>query len=387
MEIRTENPLRLLKLAWHLGNRHVPAEITPEAIYIAEDHVLIEMVRGLGASATVVERPFRPERGAYHQHGPEGTAMAEAVFRVRRGTSGELSDPTARRPAARPQEPNLLACCFQTQTRKTSPPLIAGLDPAIQPSSRAESLDARVEPGHEAEQVDSARAGVEPAENLLPLFAWLSPGFPVGAYAYSHALEWAAEAGDIADEASLAEWLTDILEHGAGRNDAILFACAHRAAAAERPGRARRNERARAGDGALARAAARDLPAGPQLPRRGAVRLADRRDSPRSRRALDGEIAYPVAVGAAAAAHGMPLRPALEAFLLAFAQNLVSAAIRLAPIGQTAGMRMVAALAPAASRLAAECEALDLDDIGGCTFRADLGSFLHETQYTRLFRS
>jgi urease accessory protein len=72
VEIRAETPLRLLKLAWHLGNRHVPAEITPEAIYIAEDHVLIEMVRGLGASATIVERPFRPERGAYHQHGPEG---------------------------------------------------------------------------------------------------------------------------------------------------------------------------------------------------------------------------------------------------------------------------------------------------------------------------
>lgn len=74
IEVRTSSPLRLLKAAWHLGNRHVPAEITEEAIYFAEDHVLLEMVRGLGASATPVVRPFRPEKGAYeaaeaHGHG------------------------------------------------------------------------------------------------------------------------------------------------------------------------------------------------------------------------------------------------------------------------------------------------------------------------------
>jgi urease accessory protein len=71
VEIRTENPLRLMKVAWHVGNRHVAAEITADAIYIAHDHVLIEMARGLGATVAVVERPFRPERGAYHEHGPD----------------------------------------------------------------------------------------------------------------------------------------------------------------------------------------------------------------------------------------------------------------------------------------------------------------------------
>ncbi|TCT07554.1 urease accessory protein UreE [Aquabacter spiritensis] len=75
VEVKTTSPLRLLKAAWHLGNRHVPAEITEEAIYFAEDHVLLEMVRGLGASATSVERPFRPEKGAYEAaeaHGAHG---------------------------------------------------------------------------------------------------------------------------------------------------------------------------------------------------------------------------------------------------------------------------------------------------------------------------
>jgi urease accessory protein len=71
--ITTDNPLRLMKVAWHLGNRHVATEITNETIYIADDHVLAEMVRGLGATAVPVERPFRPERGAYagHEHGPD----------------------------------------------------------------------------------------------------------------------------------------------------------------------------------------------------------------------------------------------------------------------------------------------------------------------------
>lgn len=67
-EITTENPLRLMKVAWHLGNRHVPAEVTKEAIYIAPDHVLVEMVRGLGAKAEPITRAFRPEQGAYHEH-------------------------------------------------------------------------------------------------------------------------------------------------------------------------------------------------------------------------------------------------------------------------------------------------------------------------------
>lgn len=71
IEVRTEDPLRLMKLAWHLGNRHVPTEITTEALYIAEDHVLLEMLRGLGASTRKVKRPFKPERGAYHEHGFE----------------------------------------------------------------------------------------------------------------------------------------------------------------------------------------------------------------------------------------------------------------------------------------------------------------------------
>lgn len=74
LEIRAENPLRLMRTAWHIGNRHTPAEISADAIYIEEDHVLAEMVRGQGCVATPVTRPFEPQRGAYdhghhHEHG------------------------------------------------------------------------------------------------------------------------------------------------------------------------------------------------------------------------------------------------------------------------------------------------------------------------------
>lgn len=219
--------------------------------------------------------------------------------------------------------------------------------------------------------------------NALPLFAWLSPSFPVGAYAYSHGLEWAVEDGDITDEASLLEWLRDTLILGAGRNDAILLAHAWRGlnepaalngvnelALALAPSQELRLETAQQGRSFLdAVLAAWPCPA-----------LAEAATP-------INEVAYPVALGMAASAHGIALSETLPAFVLAFAQNLVSAAIRSAPIGQTSGMRVITALMPLITDIARDAETLTLDDIGSATFRADLGSFHHETQYTRLFRS
>jgi urease accessory protein len=222
--------------------------------------------------------------------------------------------------------------------------------------------------------------------NTLALLAWLSPTYPVGAYAYSHGLEWAAESGEIGDEAALLAWLVDVLEHGAGRNDAILLAAAHRIALA--------GDRAallEVSDLALALAPSQELRLETSQQGRSFLdtTLAAWPSALLSPLAdyLKGEVAYPVAVGLAAGAHGIPLPPTLEAFLLAFMQNLVSAALRLAPIGQTGGARVLAQLAPAVAALAREVPDLTLDDIGSATFRADLGSFLHETQYARLFRS
>jgi len=221
----------------------------------------------------------------------------------------------------------------------------------------------------------------------LPLLVWLSPSFPIGAFAYSHGLEWAQEAGDVRDAASLEAWLADLLAHGAGRNDAILLAEAFRAASADDDGALlaaaelalalassteRRLETTTQGDAFLL-AIARSWPC------ETATRLRDK--------ILDGPIAYPVAVGTAAAGHAVPLPDLLRASLLAFVSNLVSAAIRLGIVGQTDGQRVLAALIPAVEGLAAEALDLTLDDLGGAAFRSDLAALRHETQYTRLFRS
>ena len=220
----------------------------------------------------------------------------------------------------------------------------------------------------------------------LRLMAWLSPTYPVGAYAYSHGLEWAVEAGDVGDEASLSAWLTDVVERGALRNDLILAHHAHRAArAGDGPGLAAVNDLALA----LAPSAELHLETSQQgrsfldatlgaWPCPGLAPVAA---------ALDGAVAFPVAVGAAAGAHGMAPGPMRAAYGLAFLQNLVSAALRAAPVGQAAGTRVIAGLAPRVAALAEAVEGSDLDAVGAATFRLDLGSFRHETQYSRIFRS
>jgi urease accessory protein len=218
----------------------------------------------------------------------------------------------------------------------------------------------------------------------LRLMAWLSPGYPVGAYAYSHGLEAAVEAGDVSGEATLCEWLGDVCERGSLRNDLILAAHAHRAAG-DRDGLGAVN------DLALALAPSRELHL--ETSQQGRSFLDATLGAwpcpamTLPAEALDGAVAYPVAVGAAAGAHGMALGDVLPAYGLAFVQNLVSAALRAAPVGQAAGTRVVAALTPRVAALAADAERAGLDAVGSACFRLDLGSFRHETQYSRIFRS
>jgi urease accessory protein len=224
----------------------------------------------------------------------------------------------------------------------------------------------------------------EDATEALRLFAWLSPGYPVGAYAYSHGLEAAVEAGDVTDEASLAEWLRDVCERGSLRNDLILVAQAH---AAARSG----EDLAALNDLALALAPSRELHL--ETSQQGRSFLDATLGAwpcpvlSAVARVLDGPVAYPVAVGAAAGAHGMAVGPVLGAYALAFVQNLVSAALRSAPVGQAAGTRVVAALVPYLTPVALAAREASLDDLGSACLRLDLGSFRHETQYSRIFRS
>lgn len=221
---------------------------------------------------------------------------------------------------------------------------------------------------------------------LYRLMAWLSPSFPVGAFSYSSGLEWAVEAGDIADAVSLQAWLTVVISEGGIFCDAAIFANAHRAAAAN--------------DSALLRATAELAVALAPSKERHLETVSQGRAFVEAARAAwscaaldqldvawDGPIAYPAAVAVTAAGHGVPLAPALQAYLHAAAANLISAGVRLIPLGQTDGQRMLAALEPAIAAAAARALATPLDEIGGAAFRADIASMRHETQYTRLFRS
>ena len=239
----------------------------------------------------------------------------------------------------------------------------------------------------EPEPVDD-RHGMTASEvaALYRLMTWLSPSFPVGAFAYSSGIEWAVEAGDITDAASLRDWLAAILADGSD----FATACSWRRRTAQRWQ-------------AMTRACARLPNSPPPSCRRASVSSRPRRRaapssrSPappgtvrawtRSLRPATGAIVYPIAVGIVSAAHQIPLEPALHAFFHAVVSNWISAGSRLIPLGQTDSQRVLADLEPVVASTAIRALDASLDDLGSATFRADLASLRHETQYTRLFRS
>ncbi|WP_413785625.1 urease accessory protein UreF [Cognatiyoonia sp. IB215182] len=206
---------------------------------------------------------------------------------------------------------------------------------------------------------------------LLTLTQWLSPSYPVGAFAWSHGLERAVGRGDVTDAAGLKGWLEDVLSHGAGRSDAILLCAAYEAedvtplaelAAALAPSRERRMETLEQG---AAFAATTRAVWGFDLP----------------------DMAYPVAVGRATALAGLPLAPTVRVWLQAFVSNLIQCAQRLLPLGQTEGQRILRGLAPLINRVGTEAMQATLDDIGTATFAVDTASMQHHAQYSRIFRS
>lgn len=224
---------------------------------------------------------------------------------------------------------------------------------------------------------------------LLKLAAWLSPSFPVGAFAYSTGLEWAVEDGLVVGRDGLAAWLRTIVECGPPRQDAVLVARTWRAvAAADAGGLVETAELAGALKGTAELAQETVVQGGAYLRTVAAAWPHPRLAELTGVLATAGvEPALPVAVGAASAVHGVALAPTLWLFLHAVVANQVSAAIRLSVIGQTDGQRVTAALEPVVLAVAAAAEAADPDDLGAATPMLDWCSMRHETQHTRLFRS
>lgn len=227
------------------------------------------------------------------------------------------------------------------------------------------------------------------ASSLLRLMTWMSPSFPVGAFTYSHGLEWAVEREEVTDAQSLRLWLLDVLQHGSGRSDAVLLAEAWRRvsdakagegglsdlvdlALALNPSEERLLESESQGK-AFVKAAAAGWPA---LANCGPILAKDITRAP-----------YPIAVGAVAGLSGIALADTLAAFLHGVAANLVSAGVRLVPLGQSDGVRVLAALEPVVLEQAEWAVNAPFEELGGVTPLIDIASMKHETQYTRLFRS
>jgi urease accessory protein len=216
--------------------------------------------------------------------------------------------------------------------------------------------------------------------------AWLSPAYPVGAFSYSGGIEWAVESGDIKDAETLKRWLTAIISEGGVFCDAIFLVHAHRAVVAN-------------DDGALRAVAELAAAFAPSKERHLETAAQGRAFIEATRAAWpcaaldrlaavwDGSVAYPVAVGVTAAGHGIASDAALSAYLHAVSANLISAGVRIIPLGQTDGQRLLAAFEPIVAETATRALGTPLDQAGGAAFRADIASMLHETQYTRLFRS
>ncbi len=224
---------------------------------------------------------------------------------------------------------------------------------------------------------------------LLRQQSWLSPAFPTGSYSYSHGIEWAVEAGYIHGRESLVDWLEADLRYGSGRNEAIFFLEAWRCAteddceklleAAELAAAFRGTwefalESSQQGTACLA-----------TLCRVWPDRVVESLSELLSGRSVPAALA--VVLGARAARQRVPSGLALPAYLQSYLANLVTAGVRLIPLGQTDGQLAIAELEQAVLAASAQAEQATIHDLGSAAFMVDLASASHETQYTRLFRS
>ncbi|KKB10045.1 urease accessory protein UreF [Devosia chinhatensis] len=215
--------------------------------------------------------------------------------------------------------------------------------------------------------------------DLQKLLTWLSPAFPVGAFAWSAGLETAIVEGLVTDRNTTQDWIAGTLNHGGLRTDAILLAHAHKSymepatlmaladlCLALTPARERHAETITTGNAFVLASAAWPTARPLSLPQ---------------------PCPYPIAVGASTGAHDIDLRQSLIAFLTATVHSQVSVAVRLIPIGQTDGLSIMASLEPAIAAAADLCQHAALDDIGTVAYGADIAQMKHEMLTTRIFRS
>jgi urease accessory protein len=210
------------------------------------------------------------------------------------------------------------------------------------------------------------------AAQLLLLLNWMSPAFPIGSFAYSHGLETAIVENKITTQSGIEFWIADLIVQGSGWNDAVLFAQCWNGDVEEL------NELALS----MASSSERYLET-TQLGRSFAIAASVFTNAKFS----EGELAYPIAAGIACKNMNVDKHSALLAFLQGFAAAQVSVAVRLVPLGQTAGLHVLKNLMPIISETANRAAAATLDDLGSCTLLADIAAMNHEHLQPRIFRT
>lgn len=231
----------------------------------------------------------------------------------------------------------------------------------------------------------TTESGIIEAGDLYRLMAWFSPSYPIGAFSYSHGIEYAIEAGWVTDAGTLSDWIAHILRRGAGFADAVLLKEAF-AAAGDTARLDDLADLAAAWRGTQETALESAQQGGSFLSVTRAAWGAPALDAFAVLRA-DKPVALSIVIGVAAAAHKLDLKAVTAAYLHAFAANLVSAAVRIIPLGQTDGQRALAALLPVVDSVVDCALACPVEECGSAAPMVDLSSMMHETQYTRLFRS
>lgn len=219
---------------------------------------------------------------------------------------------------------------------------------------------------------------------LYQLMSWLSPSYPVGAYTYSHGLEHAVEASWVQTAADTKSWVMSIAQDGDGFVDATLLAHAYRATTDQKV-------LANLLEFANAFIPTAELALESTMQGNAFIEITEKAWPTKALDGLraigEGPYPYPIVVGVAAAGQGIPLEAVLHGYLHAFTANMVSAAVRLIPLGQTDGQLITAALADSIPDIVARAKTTLLDELSTNTLMADIGSMKHETQYMRLFRS
>ncbi|MCW5313522.1 urease accessory protein UreF [Nostoc sp. KVJ3] len=220
--------------------------------------------------------------------------------------------------------------------------------------------------------------------HLLSILQLASPALPVGAYSYSEGLEMLVENGTIASHTNLKDWLKAELLYGAIRLEAAVMVRSQQSAKMNDVeslcrwnlwlSAARETEELRASSWQMGRSLIQLL--GKLEPQ--TIPIAD---------AVGNPCNYAIAFGIAVAHWQISIKAALLGYLHSWASNLITAGVKLIPLGQTAGQRLLLDLQPLFSTAALQILALEDDELACCSWGLSLASMQHETQYTRLFRS